>query len=104
MHTSGVVLFLIMSFTAALRSTPFEPPPRHQGFTAALTSINESLLGEKSFNYYMFDTLRMGHSIERISSELVDGAPAYKVETSDALRLGPVQYNEDNTVIDYSGP
>lgn len=99
MHTPGAVLFLIMSFTAALRTTPFEPPPKHQSFTADITSINESLLGEREFIYYLFDSLRIGNSTERITSEQVDGAPVYKVVTTDALRLGPIHFNESNTVI-----
>jgi hypothetical protein len=99
MHTSGLLLLLLVPITAALKTETFQAPPKHSKFTAELTSINETLIGERQFNYYMYGSLRNGYSTEKITAETLDGKPVYKVETHDIFRFPAMHFEESNTVL-----
>ena len=94
MPSANMILFFLLSVTAALRTTPFTPPSDTSSILGQIKEIDQRLIGTFDYDVYMFDSLRVGHMKETIKSGEHQGHPVYQYIDESDFSFGPFKSKE----------
>lgn len=89
MPTTHMMLFLLISITAGLKTAPFTPPSDTSNILGRFTEIDQRLVGTFDYDIYMYETLHIGHLKETVEQGEHQGQPVYFYSDESVFSFGP---------------